>query len=240
MRLTLVAIILTFGLLNCKDNEVKVNIQTNGYLTLIDSSLTTENLRQYSIEDNYGIYPVYYSGELLDTISLSKFQIPRYGHGEKGFDPKMKFRPPDSTTLRIHVDTSFNLTHSFNYTHILPDGNMVDSDSIVRYKSFVVISTNLSDSLIFLSDCWIKSYLIMQARNTRGEWVDIEKPDRIECGTGCRPVVVEPNQIVIAKLLRYRGDYRTECRLKYSKWGHNVYSNIFMNNIYKAHLSESM
>lgn len=229
MKYYLKILILALGFQCCTGDQKMVNIQSNGKLTIIDSTLLTENLRSYNDTDNYGIYPIYYAGELIDTITFSKSQIPRYGHGEKSYYAHKRIRNADSETLSLFVDTSFNLAHNINIKGNLNNELSINSsDSIVSYKCFAIIITNISDSLIYLSDCWLIENIIMQAKNEYGQWVDIEKPYKFFCGTGCRPIIMEPKQIVLLKMMRYEGQFMTECRLKYSKRENTIYSNSFV------------
>ena len=68
----------------------------------------------------------------------------------------------------------------------------------------------------------------------------LEKPIDYFCGTYKRQLVIEPGQVLIAKRLRYQGDQRVECRLKFSKWRRTVYSNTFLDNVPKSQLSTKL
>jgi len=83
-------------------------------------------------------------------------------------------------------------------------------------------------------------YLVKQTKNEQGQWVALEKPIDYFCGTYKRQLVIEPGQVLIAKRLRYQGDQRVECRLKFSKWRRTVYSNTFLDNVPKSQLSTKL
>jgi hypothetical protein len=73
--------------------------------------------------------------------------------------------------------------------------------------------------------------LIRQVKNNKGEWIDIERNNPGLCGTGMRTISFKPEEIIIAKLLRYKGDYYRECRLKYEVNNLKILSNSFYDKI---------
>ncbi|HEX8549625.1 MAG TPA: hypothetical protein VF691_21875 [Cytophagaceae bacterium] len=73
-----------------------------------------------------------------------------------------------------------------------------------------------------------------------GDWVDIDTPVYYACGAGARDIVIEPGEVLIAKLPRYNGNVKTECRLKFSRWKSVVYSNTFIDYIHEDQLTDSL
>lgn len=215
-----------------------MNIQTNGKLTIIDTSNLTENLTAFTIKNSDGFYPIHYIGQYSDTIILRQRRIPRYGHGEEYFGDYVPV--PDSNKIAIVVDTAFDLSYTHYYENYLAESDKPVIDSAVDYKAYPVIVRNLTDSLLYIGDCWDWTNIVRQVKNSEGRWIDIEIPFKYVCGTGCRPIVLEENQIMIAKLMRYKGNYKIECRLKLKLWNNEVYSNIFFDHIDINQIQERM
>ncbi len=238
MRFLIFLGVLILFLPNCKQKKITLNIQTNGQLTLIDSSEITENLVSYSVMQNDGIYPIHYIGENSDTINLRKREIPRFGYGEKEYGNHIRI--PDSSRMTIFVDTLFDLTNTAYYEHYHLDSEKVVTDSIVNYKAYPVLIRNISDSLLYVGDCWDRINVVRQVKTKKGYWRDIEIPARYWCATGCRPIIMEPNQILISKMMRFRGDSKVECRLKYTAWKYTIYSNTFFDHLNQKQFQEPM
>ncbi len=229
MKNIIIIVVIILFLFNCKHKEIPLNIQTNGQLTLIDSSELTENLITYLAAQNQGYYPIHYKGQSSDTIRLRKRRIPRYGYADKDYGDR--FRSADSSRMTILVDTLFDLTHTAYYEHYPMDSYKIITDSVVNYKAYPVLVKNISDSLLFVGDCYEWDNIVRQVKTKKGIWKDIEVPGRFWCGMGCKSIVLEPNQIMIAKLLRYKGDTIVECRLKYTVWKNTIYSNMFYEHL---------
>ncbi len=70
--------------------------------------------------------------------------------------------------------------------------------------------------------------------------LDIENPTDFFCGYGARQIIAGPHQMIVAKLLRYKGDYFTECRLKCGRRGRYLYSNSFYDYIDKRQLTDTL
>jgi len=240
MKLISCISIFTLIILACNNNKVIPTIQTNGKITLIDSSESAQNLMTY--DDNYrsGYFPVYYIGKLCDTIRLGQNAISDRSFGQKDYSKSKKFSWVDSAKMKIIVDTSFNLTHNVRFNHFDDKNNKEIPDSSKSYKSFAVIIYNMSDSLFSLGLLNSLGYSVRQAKNKQGNWVDIETPFSNFCGTGARNIVLEPNQVLIAKLIRQKGNFKTHCRLKFSKWDKTVYSNIYTDYISERQLTDTL
>ncbi len=98
---------------------------------------------------------------------------------------------------------------------------------------------NTSDSFSFSVGEFCSLFcFVRQAKNEHGRWVDVEYPTYYSCGTNARDIVIEPQGFLVAKLIRFKGKYKTECRLKFDRWKSipPVYSNTFVDYIDKRQL----
>jgi len=226
----------------CTSTNNTFTIQTNGSLTLLDSAASAATFLPYASDEiRHGFYPVFYLGNKTDTIRLGQKPIYEWSSGGKIY-PYYNSCSIDSTKMKIIVDTTFLLTYTKDYWHYSHEKEQKIIDSVVLFHAYPIFVYNVSDSLF---DVGIYNHLgntIRQAKNEQGNWVDIETPINYFCGTSARRVVIEPKQVLIAKLLRYKGTFKTACRLKFIAkqtafcQATSVYSTIFMDYIDKRQL----
>lgn len=230
------------AIISCNNETTSPTIQSNGAIVIIDSSGPTEALWAYNPNERYGYYPIYYIGKLVDTIRLGQRKISGFSYGQKDDSKSGNFTWADSTKMRITVDTCFSLTHKVYYSHYAEQGEKEIIDSTKSFKAFALFVYNLSDSLLSVSDFSFSElrYTIRQAKDEQGNWKDIESPIRYFCGTGARHIVIEPGEVIVAMLPRYSGNYKTECRLKYSREKYTIYSNTFSDYIDKKQLTDTL
>lgn len=216
-----------------------LNVQRSGDLVLVDSTALTKKLYFYSQERTMAYYPVFYIGEATDSFVLRQNPIPKHwGAQPRDYGRLRNWAMSFEKLLTIFVDTSINLALRSASGHFskYPDHDPI-WDSIRHYSAFPVIVHNHSDSLIqmgIFSELW---RTVRQAQNPAGEWIDIEYPVQYFCGTGHRDIVLEPGWMLVAKLMRYQGDYKALCRLKLAHRGNWVYSNTFVDWIDKKRLT---
>lgn len=237
-------IFLFFGILviSCYQRKTTVTIHNNGNFTLIDSTLECNNLSLYSPDDNQGFYPIFYIGKQTDTIKIGEKPIFEWNYKQKEYSYSKDFA--DSTEIKIVVDTTCSINYTAYYWHYSHEIEEKIIDSTQTFKAHPIFVYNLSDSLIKLGIYNHLGNTVRQAQNEQGIWVDIETPIRYFCGVSARDVIVEEKQILVAKLLRYKGDFKTACRLKLTTNGfpninHTVYSNTFIDYIDKRQLRKS-
>ncbi|HEX8549624.1 MAG TPA: hypothetical protein VF691_21870 [Cytophagaceae bacterium] len=150
MRLSKLLLLLTFGFFSCDNDKLKINIQTNGRLVLVDSSAQTENLEEYDPDYRSGVFPIYYMGILNDTIRLGQKQISASSHGQKNYDGLRNFTYQYSANLKITVDTGFSVVHTYYYSHFDLNDDKKVIDSTKSIKAFPVFVYNVSDSLMLV------------------------------------------------------------------------------------------
>ena len=230
-------ILLIFGILiSCKNDKCNVIFKTSGNLTLVDTSNENHHeFKTYDSTNRMSIFPIYYLGKVKDTIKLRKKPISIFEFRENKYENR-NFAFPDSNKIKIIVDTNFNLTHTEYYKHYSKDSKLI-IDSSRTFYAYPIFIYNLSDSLINIANFNELRYTVRQAKNEFGNWVDIEKPIRYSCGTGGRTLAIKPKQLLIAKLERFNGQIKTECRLKFLFFSSDtIYSNTYFEHLDKRQL----
>jgi hypothetical protein len=107
-------------------------------------------------------------GQYSDTITLLKRQISRFGQITKDYGDHVGI--PDSSRMTIFVDTLFDLAHTEYYEHYPLEEDRIVTDSIKNYKAYPVLIKNITDSLLFISDCWDLSNMVRQVKTKNGLW----------------------------------------------------------------------
>lgn len=70
-----------------------------------------------------------------------------------------------------------------------------------------------------------------QAKDKNNNWVDIETNDVIECGMAKTFYLLKPGDFVITKVLKFKGNYKTQIRIKLELDNHIYYSKPFVGYI---------
>lgn len=219
---------LFFIFISCDPSIEQVNIQSNERLTIIDSTALGIELMEFDSIHSAAFYPVYYVGEVNDTVVLGRRPVSMFYNEERDskYDSARNWAALTGRNMRIFVDTSLNLTHKSYFSHY-NDEDEEFVDSVKYHSAFPVLITNLSDSLILVGSHNIIRWMVREAKDENGRWIEIEKRITDLCGTAKRDIVIEPGHILVAKLLRYKGSYNAECRLKFKFGNEVVYSNTF-------------
>lgn len=236
MRYILIIII---SLISCTTKKDIRRIHTNGQMVIVDSSEATESLWQYNPKERSGYYPIYYIGKTVDTIYIGKRKIQGLNHEQKDYSTYSNFTWPDSNKMEITIDTSFSLTNYSYYSHFTNNGEKEHIDSIKTNLCLAIFIRNNCDSLLSIGSFSELGHTLRQAKNESGNWIDIETPIQYFCGTNARELVLEPDEMLLAMLPRYKGDFKTECRLKFEYWQHTVYSNVYYDWIDRKQLTDS-
>lgn len=206
---------------------------------IVDSNNQTSNRLNYDPNERTAAYPVYYIGEQKDTIKLPEFPLRAYANYDYIERDSFDYITQQSD-MEIFVDTCIKVTHLLkNYSYFDTEGKQTLL-SMEPINCYAIIANNKSTSNLHLGIFNFFCSLVRQAKNEKGEWIDIENETHFSCGTGAKNVVLKPNNIIIAKLLRFKGEFKTECRLKYKREEIEIYSNIFTDYIDRAQILDSL
>jgi hypothetical protein len=215
-------------------NSHKPEFQSNDKLTLLDSLPITEKPIIRAANDFYALYPVYYMGAKQDTIYLGK-EISRYEDHRIKIDRNETRWLRDITKVKLTVDTSFKLGHLVNYMHYDTTKSQMITDSIRTYPAYTILLENHSDSLLYVG-IYNELNTIMQVKTENGQWIDLEEPISHGCIFAARTMILQPRNILIAKVIRYKGDFLALCRLKFLYYNQSLYSNSFKYSINRSQL----
>lgn len=220
--------------ISCSQKDNHARILKAGEITLIDSTKLTDRLIQFDYNSNSLPYFVFYNGKYLDTISLKSQPLFRYNTDSsvsQNISKKLAF--VDTNTLEIEAFPQLESSIVINYKHYQENNDLELIDSTKLFQAFPLVFRNLSDSAIHLGVFDCLTNIVKQARDEHGIWRNVEKSSAPFCATGAADIVIEPNGILIAKALRQRGEFKTECRFKYENHHRTVFSNVYIDFVDK-------
>ena len=212
----------------CQTYKTKIfTFSTQTFIVIDTSVLPTEflsNSRQNS-------YPIYYIGFLKDTIKISN-QYSRRDIGNLKYNNPVSSKTYSIKTISLFVDTAVKTNSSIQY---LSADKKLTEDSAENYHAYLITLKNISDSTIYLGRTFSLYYLNLEAKDAKGNWVKINnKLCEMElCITGQPEIYLRPEEIIISKLKRYKGDFITDFRLCFGIDDNTVYSNTWRDSIYK-------
>lgn len=218
---------LVFCFCSCKQDPPRVKIAKMDNFFIAD---TCDEAKQFlTVDDDYSDYPIYYIGHRVDTIKIGK----RYWRGQTHWLDNFNLpcnRRYSHKTLSIYVDTSFKTNSPVDY---FSDNPEVVKDSTINYHAFLFTIKNISDSVIFMGRTFSVFFIHREAKNKNGEWIKVDKnlSDLGVCGTGQPTIILKPNEIIVSKVKRYKGNFVTDFRLVFGYGKNVVYSNIFRDSI---------
>jgi hypothetical protein len=216
--------------------QLPTTIRTGGSLTLVDSTTIPVGARYSPFEGwtNGAYYPIFYMGKIADTILLGKSSIPHFIQqiddtivSIDGY-AKVKAAIPDSTNMKIVVDTTLILSYARRY---YDDNYREVPDSTQYSQSFAVLIYNTGKDPIHIAMFSELLHTIRQFKDSAGNWVDYENRIMYGCGTGSQEKYIPPGHMLVAKAIREKGDVKVVCRLKHTRFGSEVYSNSYMDYI---------
>lgn len=216
----------------CKPkNRGELNIQVAPDFVVMDSTVLAGRFRPFKYEDQQAFYPVYYLGKKQDTLVLGKQAIPFYETGERGNFLERFILKPNPGNMRIQVYNGINLVQQIQYAHYSLDAQkrIMDSTDNCFSQALVIYNTGTSPLFLGYGNC-LENLRKQLFHNDLG-WVDIEKPFSFECATGLRILLLDTNEILLAKMIRYKGSKEYRCRLIYQNEKDSVCSNEFIDRL---------
>lgn len=216
--------------------QKRATVTTSNNTTIIDRLPAGYKLLAYDAQRRKSRYHVYYIGKITDTIELSMPVLSRYDHSID-YDTVNPFTS-NINHLKIFVDTSISTAHCIYHYYI--EDNIERPEGKHMYLAYPVFVYNPTDSFIHIGIFNLLNNMVRQAKNTDGQWQNIESKPVFGCGTGARDIVAGPHQMIVAKALRYKGDYYTACRLKLTQRDQEIYSNTFYDYIDKRQLADTL
>ena len=131
------------------------------------------------------------------------------------------YKGADSNDVSVFVDTSQVIGSVGRFHDIPPPALGENTDEILERnyyrgetKSYPVFIKNLSsDTLQVGYGAFIP--LLMEARDSLGNWKKIQEPFMYFCGTGLSHYYLPPNEIILTPCKLFAGDFKTTMRLTY-------------------------
>lgn len=215
-------LIMAASLYSCKPKPFTINYYPLKEFTLIDTCKAAVN---YLTEKESSEYPIYYVGPVKDSISIGRryFALWTPWKNKEHMVFSRKYNPEN---LDIRVITSLHTTVRQEY--LLRDAEVLE-DSTLNYHAFLITILNKSDSVLFMGRSFSLFMAWREAKDRRGNWIKIETPLHRQaiCLSYQPEIFLNPKEIIVSKLPRYKGDFVTDFRLVFGYEKDVVYSNIF-------------
>jgi hypothetical protein len=210
----------------CSQNSPKVTLfKTSGFVLADTSYAATDYLEP----NNYcSGYPVYFVGAPADTLYIgqpysNEWGVPHYLKAPLNYN----YTPQ---ALKFIVDTLAKSNVHLNWYSY--DGKD-QPDSNKNYHAFIFSIQNISDSHIYLGNGFELEYITREAKDAQGNWIKVDNTlnEMGICGTGSPRIFLAPQELLIAKLKRYKGNFVTDFRLRLGIGDSFMYSNTFRDSI---------
>lgn len=221
-------ILLAFTLKEPEPFRVRLNVQQHGDLTIVDSTGLSKGLKFYRREEPVAYYPIFYLGKRSNMLSLGRNPISSWISAEPYNYGKLRnWELSFEGELKIKVDTAFQLAIQCSSAHYDQQSEQFIFDSLPVHHAYPVVISNESDSLIQIGSSNVVFPMILQIQMPDGKWIRAEDFPEFFCGVGRRSVVLEPGQMAVAKFIRHSGQRKVLCRLRFTRFDNEIYSNTF-------------
>jgi hypothetical protein len=176
--------------------------------------------------------------KISDTLDLSK---PPLDYNDLYYQFEMseeiKALPLSNAGLQVIADTINELSMtkkpiwaSFLFRRSFSDNAEIlqDDTLIQQVTSFPIYVSNMSTSdYASLQTQDGSMMLVVEAADSKGEWMPIEYWSDSWCGNSYSTVMIPPKHMLMTRGIKCSGDFRTKCRLKLTNAKDVVYSNTF-------------
>lgn len=218
---------LTLCFCSCMQAPPKVTIARTNNMYIADTCIEANRLLEFG--DYNSDYRIYYIGPIKDTVNIGS----GYRRGQTPWVNKYDYpfnRHFSDKTLQIHVDTAFKTNSRAEY--ILRDSEIIE-DSTFNFHSFLFTIKNISDSILYMGRTFCVYFIHREAKDKNGNWIKIDRKlsEVGLCLTGEPSITLQPNEIIISKVRRYKGNFLTDFRLALGYENDVVYSNTFQDYI---------
>lgn len=181
---------------------------------------------------------LYYGGNLTtDTLQISNDLFFKFYSPFWDIEINDSFNSNDfiGQPFKIVVDTSQILVASHTEYRWVPfeesDDLQINEPFNVYYNSYPVFIINHTDTINLLSLEDGDVTIIQEARNPKGEWKPIEYWMFSFCGNSYHYCILPANSFALIKTPIYKGEFKTEIRLKMLDDEKIYYSNSFNGSV---------
>ena len=131
----------------------------------------------------------------------------------------LKYKRPEINLIKITIDTSRIIGSPMGVWEYYKKPEHRNEK-----MSFPVFIENLStDTLTIVFGDILP--IIIEAKDTEGNWRPIQKRFKYDCGTGLTEFILGPEQIAITTMKIFTGDFKTKLRLIFDYSEEKIYSN---------------
>lgn len=181
---------------------------------LIDTS-SSKAIKKQENYQSFTTCDYLYVGKYKDTIAVNYSlrlleEGERYSgkNGEEGFCLSWILDRPysfwEQSSVEISIDTSKRIKNR---------ALMTRSWETVYYEAYPVLLRNLEEDTIVIG-LLLELPLLMEAKDSSGNWQLIEEEIGALCGTGLMGIILPPNEVVLTSVGIYQGNYETDWRLR--------------------------
>ncbi len=199
-------------------------VDTSSFLLSYKNDSTTS-------EANYNPLSI---GTIDDTVELIYNNFNRFEDYFVYLDaPFPTFSMPSLERIEIFVDTTKTIANVSPFAFIPPPepNNLKKTRKKKGHYAYPVFVRNTTTDSVWIG---YGDYigLLVEAKDSLGEWKEIEKPYIYHCGTGLNDIVLPPNYLTVTSTIKYIGNYKTKLRVKtMNNYENEVYSNEFTGTI---------
>ncbi len=165
--------------------------------------------------DREGQYSPIYVGKIEDSIKL----IYKTSKLEYGTDYEHSSVFPNASDISIFIDTTrtigFPKLMSESYKKFEHRTNKKSYPVFIKNRSTKNLQIGIGDIL----------YMNTEAKDSTGNWREIESNYMYFCGTGLRRLQLKPNEIAVTALRQNYGRYKTKFRIRFGGTQRKIYSN---------------
>ncbi|WP_070138142.1 hypothetical protein [Crocinitomix algicola] len=222
-------VLIFFFVTSCQDISQKQKL-SNGNLTT-DSSLSLPEIVLIDRFDNQlfldtlinrivAQFTPIYIGPLKDSIRVT-YKISNIPQ-QLEYSP---YRIPNENDISIFIDTSKTIGFP------MPIGEYYKTPEYrIKKKSYPIFIKNLSLDTLKIGYGELLP-MVTEAQDSLGNWIELEKPIVLYCGTKKNDIFLPPNQYAITTLRQNFGITPTVFRVKYETKDSVVFSNKIFGNL---------
>jgi hypothetical protein len=184
-------------------------------------------------------------GKIGDTLINGRIKA------QWDYDERIKDTLKDFSGLQMFVDTLHEVSAD-SYPHIplpffeslYPIGSperKIDSlenelhyprkESSVYFKAFPVFIVNVTSGNVLVNNYDQSLFITQEALDSSGTWRSITLEGDYSCGNGFGRIILQPNFVLMTKVLIYKGNYSTLMRVKMENGYSVIYSKPFCGSI---------
>jgi hypothetical protein len=234
-RQLIILIILTnLTLTSCAQNADKIEKAENNQIQQVKTSINHDYsviklidrfnnklVKDTAFEKTEAQFSPIYIGEKKAEVNLT-YKTEKIENRVNEWD---KYKRPEANQITITIDTSRIVGSPMGVWEYYKKPEYRNEK--MSYPAFI---ENLSTDTLNIGFGDILP-LIIEAKDTEGNWRPIQRPFIYDCGTGLTEFILSPGQIAITTMKIYEGDFKTKLRLVFEYSNMIIFSNEIVGQI---------